>query len=125
MLDVQLDPVITKKWVGRSRGTLNNIDSNGAVLPLLVSKNAVITQFQINRTVGSGDFSVEIYSNSLLTDMVYQGTVDAGTTHFHMSQVGLEYQNTDSTQQKAVYVRVIPTNVGLHSFSIAIFFDQL
>jgi hypothetical protein len=126
MFDVNLEPTIVKKYVGRIRGSLSGVDTAGAVCPLTISKNAVITQLQINHTLGgTGEFNIEVYSDLARTDLIYSANVESGQTKYHVSQLQLDYENTDSPKVNVIYVKLIPVVGSGHGFHCALFFDKV
>jgi hypothetical protein len=94
MFDIQLEPTVIKPLVGRSRIVFTGVDTSGSILPMAITKNAEITQIQVNRTSGSGQFTIEIYSDSLLEDKVFSAVSEEDLLAFN--KIGLDYENTDS-----------------------------
>lgn len=123
MFDVQIDPTITRPFVGRSRTELTGVGLSGAVSNIPISKHAEITQLQINHTVGSGSFTIGIYSDSFLTDQIFSAISDTSDI-FMVSGLKLIFQNTDSPQNSLCYVKITPSSGSGHSFKIALFFDK-
>lgn len=124
MFNVPLDPVLTKAFVGRSRGELTGVDTAGAIANLGISKNAEITQLQIRHTVGTGGFSVEIYSDSALTDQIFSAVSDGTESYLIINKLGVDFQNTDSPANSLCYVKVIPEAGSGHSFILALFYKK-
>lgn len=124
MFNVPLDPVLTKTFVGRSRGELTGIDTAGAVSNLAISKNAEITQIQIRHTAGTGGFTVEVFSDATLLDQVFSAGSDGTESYLIMNKLGVDYQNTDTPSNSLCYVKIIPEAGSGHSFILALFYKK-
>lgn len=125
MFNVQIEPTLVKPLIGHFRYEVTGVGTSGNVTNATISKNAEITQIQVNHTVGSGSFSIEIYSDSLLQDKVFSAVSDDTGAMIHFNKIGLNFQNTDTpTQNNLCYVKVIPSIGNGHSFKIALFFDK-
>jgi hypothetical protein len=126
MFNVQLEPTITKRLTGRSRAELTNVGLSGDVANLIITKNAEITQIQINHLVGSGSFTIEIYSDVSLSDKVFSAISDDTGEILMFNKIGLEFENTDTpTANNLCYMKVIPSSGVGHTFKCAIFYNKL
>lgn len=125
MFDVQIEPMLIKPLIGRTRAEFTGVDTSGSMLPLIITKYAEITQIQVQHTAGVSAFTVEIYSDSALQDKVFSAVSDDAGVNLHFNKIGLYFENTDTPDKNNLcYLKVIPaTGVG-HNFKVAIFFNK-
>ncbi len=125
MFDVQLEPTIVKPLIGRTRVEFTGVDTAGAMLPVIITKFAEITQIQVQRVSGTGSFIIEIYSDSSLLDKVFSAMSDDAGVNLHFNKIGLYFENTDSPEKNNLcYFKVIPATGINNDFKVAVFFNK-
>ena len=125
MFDVQLEPTIVKPLIGRTRIEFIGVDTAGAMLPVIITKYAEITQIQVQRVTGTGSFIIEIYSDSSLTNKVFFAISDDTGEVLHFNKIGLYFENTDSPEKNNLcYFKIIPSSGIGHGFKVAVFFNK-
>ncbi len=125
MFDVQIEPMVVKPLIGRTRVEFTSVDTAGEMLPVVITKYAEITQIQVQRTSGSGSFIIEIYSDSTLSDKVFSAVSDDLGEVLHFNKIGLYFENTDiPSKNNLCYFRVIPATGVDNNFKVAVFFNK-
>lgn len=123
MWNLNVEPTLTKKMVGCSRLELTVTGSGGASGQMAITKMAAISQISVRHSVGTGNFTVKLFSDSSLANDVF--SADVTDARMDVSNIAVMFQNTDAPQESLIYIQIVPEVDESHVFTVTMFYDKL
>lgn len=123
MFSVQLEPYVVKPNRSVVSQGFVGVDSSGVSHTITIPKNSTIIQMFVKHVIGSGSYTLQLFSNSDYSERIFEFVSDESP--MVVNQIHLEYQNTDSPIANAIYAKITADSGSGHQFMLRIFYHKL